>query len=88
MIVNLKSPVSLVPSIKKACRELEIDMNTGEVSDGYMECWFDIPDYGTLISIGMMAGMNNYHTAVSSPLKNIIEKMETTLANPPKTDQP
>lgn len=79
MTVEARVPITEVPIIKQAARELEIEMITGEPDGVNMICYFLISDYGSLISIGCIAGINKSYTSLHGPVQQFIDTIEEKL---------
>lgn len=77
--VEIYIPVSSIPAVKKVARELEIDFFDGEEDGTMKSVFFLICDYGQLISIGYMAGVEAYATSVASPIKEVMESLQNKI---------
>lgn len=80
MTVEAFVDVQRIPQLYKTARELGIDMITSDQVNNCLLCHFMIHDYGDLISLGWLAGVDSYYTKVASPMKELIEHLETGIA--------
>lgn len=79
MTVEARVLIKNIPIIKKVAKDVSIDMITAEQEGDCIVCHFIIHDYGDLISIGYMAGIESYFTSVASPLKELMDDIETKI---------
>ena len=69
--IEVYIPVSSIPAIKKAARELNVEFTDGEEDGEFKSLYFLICDYGTLMSIGYLAGVNVSFEPIQSAMKQM-----------------
>lgn len=72
MIVEALIRTASVEIILKAAEQLEVDVVKGDVREPFTKCYFDVLDYGQLVSIGYIAGLD----VAYEKIKPSIESME------------
>lgn len=70
-----------LPVIKKAATDLGVDVIKGEVGKEFSELHLLIGDYGVLIYIGLVAGIDTAFTGIRNPLTQMIGNLERKLDN-------
>jgi hypothetical protein len=77
--VQVYVPNSSVPTLKKAAREMGIDVFDGDFDEqhGLQSLHFLICDYGQLVSIAYIAGIESAYTQMIAPVKEVMGVFET-----------